>query len=112
MFKIVQTQTYSWPVSVEFPTDKGRVEKAQFDIEFKRLSQTRLNEIRDSIEKGTTTDIELAREVIMGWDGITDENGPVPYSESAREQLLDVPLVASAIIMALFSSIAGAKRKN
>lgn len=112
MFKIVQTQTYSWPVSVEFPTDKGRVEKAQFDIEFKRLSQSRLNEIRDSIEKGTTTDIELAREVIMGWDGITDENGPVPYSESAREQLLDVPLVASAIIMALFSSIAGAKRKN
>lgn len=112
MFKIVQTQTYTWPVSVEFPTDKGRVEKAQFDIEFKRLSQSRLNEIRDAIEKGATTDADLAREVIMGWDGITDESGPVPYSESAREQLLDVPLVASAIVVALFNSIAGAKRKN
>lgn len=112
MFKIAQTATYTWPVSVEFPTDGGRNEKASFDVEYKRLSQTRLNEIRDSIEKGTITDADLAREAITGWSGITDADGPVPYSETARDQLLDIPMVASAIVMALFSSIAGAKRKN
>lgn len=112
MFKIVQNPTYTWPVTVEFPADGGRVEKATFDIEFKRLTQTRLNEIRDAIEKGTITDADLAREAIVGWSGITDENGPVPYSEAARDQLLDIPLVAGAIVMAMFGSIAGAKRKN
>lgn len=112
MFKIVQNPTYTWPVTVEFPSDGGRVEKATFDIEFKRLTQTRLNEIRDAIEKGTITDGDLAREVITGWSGINDDKGPVPYSEAARDQLLDIPLVASAIVMAMFGSIAGAKRKN
>lgn len=112
MFKIVQEPTYSWPVSVEFPADGGRVEKSTFDIEFKRLTQTRLNEIREAIEKGTTSDVELAREVVVGWSGITDDSGPVPYSDAARDRLLDIPLVAGAIVMTMFSSIAGAKRKN
>ena len=106
MFKIAQSASYTWPVSVEVPTDGGRVEKATFDVQFKRLSQTRLNEIREAIEKGTITDADLAREVIVGWSGITDDTGAVPYSEAARDQLLDVPLVASAIVMSLFSSIA------
>lgn len=112
MFKIVQNPTYSWPVTVEFPSDGGRVEKATFDVEFKRLSQTRLNEITEAIGKSTITDGDLAREVIVGWSGITDENGAVPYSEAARDQLLDIPLVAGAIVMAMFNSITGAKRKN
>lgn len=112
MFKIVQTQTYTWPVNIEFPADGGRTEKAQFDIEFKRLNQTRLNEIRDAIEKGTITDLDLAREVIVSWKGITDESGEVPYSETAREQLLEVPRVATAVVVALFESLSGAKRKN
>ena len=58
------------------------------------------------------TDNELAREVMTGWSGITDADGVVPYSEAARDQLLDIPLVSASIVMALFSSIAGAKRKN
>lgn len=112
MFKIIQNPTYSWPVTVEFPADGGRVEKATFDIELRRLTQSRLNEIRDAIENGTTSDVELAREVVVGWSGITDENGEVPYSDAARDRLLDIPLVAGAIVMAMFTSIAGAKRKN
>lgn len=112
MFKIVQNPTYTWPVTVEMPVDGGRVEKATFDIEFKRLTQTRLNEIRDAIEKSAITDVDLSREVITDWSGITDADGPVPYSEAARDQLLDIPLVASAIVMAFFGSISGAKRKN
>jgi hypothetical protein len=112
MFKISQNPTYTWPVNVELPTDGGRVEKATFDVEFKRLTQTRLNEIKTAIESNQITDNELAREVMTGWSGITDADGVVPYSEAARDQLLDIPLVSASIVMALFSSIAGAKRKN
>lgn len=94
------------------PVDGGKTEKATFDAEFKRLNQTRLNEIREAVDKGNITDMELAKEVLVGWSGITDENGAVPYSEGARDKLLDIPLVATAIVYALFGSIAGAKRKN
>lgn len=112
MFKIVTTTEYTWPVSVQFPVDGGRTEKATFDAKFKRLTQTRLGELREAIEKGTTSDVEIARDVLVGWSGVSDDKGEVPYSEAARDTLLDVPLVAASIVMAMFESIAGAKRKN
>ena len=112
MFKIVQNPTYTWPVTLELPADGGKTEKATFDAEFKRLTQTRVEEIRHSVERGEMRDIDLAREVMTGWAGVVDADGPVPYSEKARDQLLDIPQVASAVVMALLGSISGAKRKN
>lgn len=112
MFKIVQNPTYTWPVTVELPTDGGKTEKATFDAEFKRLSQSRVEEIKQAVERGEMRDADLAREALVGWSGVVDENGQVPFSEKARDQLLDIPMVATAIIMALLGSISGAKRKN
>lgn len=112
MFKLIQPTSYTWPVTVELPIDGGRTEKATFDAEFKRLSQSRLEEIRGQIERNEIRDVDLVREVMVGWSGVTDGANPVPYSEAARDQLLDIPMVAASIVMSLFQSIAGAKRKN
>lgn len=112
MFKIVQNPTYSWPVTVELPTDGGKTEKATFDAEFKRLTQSRVDEIRQAVERGEMRDSDLAREALVGWSGVVDADGPVPYSEKARDQLLDIPMVSTAIVMALLGSLNGAKRKN
>ncbi len=112
MFKITQQPTYTWPVQVELPTDGGKVEKATFDVEFKRLTQSRVDEIRMAVERGEMRDIDLAREAMVGWTGVVDGDGPVPYSESARDQLLDIPMVSSAIVTALLGSLSGARRKN
>lgn len=112
MFKIVQNPTYSWPVTVELPTDGGKTEKATFDAEFKRLTQTRVDEIKKAVERGEMTDADLAREALVGWSGVVDGDGQVPYSEKARDQLLDIPMVSTAIVMALLGSLNGAKRKN
>lgn len=112
MFKIVQNPSYTWPVTVEIPGDGGKTEKATFDAEFKRLTASRVDEIRQSVERGEMRDVDLAREVLVGWSGIVDGDGQVPYSESARDQLLDIPMVATAIVMALLGSISGARRKN
>jgi len=112
MFKITQDPTYTWPVSIEFPTDGGKVEKATFDAEFKRLTQSRVDEIRQAVERNDMRDIDLAREALVGWSGIVDNGGPVPYSESARDQLLEIPMVATSIVVALLNSLAGARRKN
>jgi hypothetical protein len=113
MFVISQKATYTWPVSVDFPVDGGKTDRQTFDAEFKRMSQTRINEIRGLIERNEITDTELASEVLTGWSGVNDGNGDaVPFSEGARNQLLDVPLVASAVVMAWLGSRTGVKRKN
>lgn len=112
MFKIETSPEYSWPVAVELPTDGGRTEKATFDAKFKRLTQSRIDEIRKAVEAGEMRDADLAREALVGWSGVVDGNGDVPYSEAARDQLLEIPMVATAIVMALLGSISGAKRKN
>lgn len=112
MFKIVHSPTYAWPVSVELPAGGGKTEKATFDAEFKRLTQSRIDEIRQAVERGEMRDCDLAREALIGWAGVVDCDGEVPYSEKARDQLLDIPMVSTAIVMALLGSISGAKRKN
>ena len=113
MFVISQKPSYSWPVEVHFPVDGGKTDRQTFDAEFKRMTQTRINEIRELIEKNQITDTELAREVLVGWEGVNDANSDaVPFTERSRDQLLDVPLVASAVVMAWLSSLTGIKRKN
>lgn len=113
MFSIAKTVIdYSWPVAVVFPADGGKVEKSTFDAIFKRVSQTRIQEIRDAITEGKITDVQLASEVLVGWNGITDGADPIPFSESARAQVLDIPTVAAAIVRAWFESLSGAPRKN
>lgn len=113
MFVISQKTSYTWPVTVEFPVDGGKTDKQTFDAEFKRVPASRMAELREAIEANRTTDIELAREVMVGWAGVTDGNGEeVPFSEGTRDRLLDVPLVAAAVVLAWLGSLSGVKRKN
>lgn len=113
MFVISQKTSYTWPVTVHFPVDGGKTDRQTFDAEFKRLTQTRINEIRSSIENNQTSDTALAGEVLVGWEGVNDGNGDaVPFSESARDKLLDIPLVASAVVMSWLGSLTGVKVKN
>jgi hypothetical protein len=112
MFVLSQSTSYTWPVTVEFPADGGRTEKQTFDAEFKRLSQTRVKELADAIQSGELTDADVATEVMLGWSGVTDGSDEVPFSQAALKQLLDLPLVASSIVVAYFGSLSGAKRKN
>ena len=114
MFVITQSETYSWPVEVKVPIDNGRFETQKFDAVFKRVSQSRLQEItKQSDTDSPVSDIDFAREVLRGWKGITDANGEdVPYSETMRDELLNIPRVAYSIVIAFNESLSGAKRKN
>ena len=112
-FKLDQSGTYKWPVTVEVPVDDGRHDKQKFDGEFKRITQSRIREMGQLIETGDLTDVDLVKEVLVGWDGIEDDQGnELKFSQAKLKQLLDVPMVATAIATAFFDSIAGAKRKN
>jgi hypothetical protein len=120
-FVLKQSASYTWPVPLLIPVDGGRREKHSFDAEFKRLPQSRINEIiklARALEVGRGDDEMLddktaAKEILIGWSGITDDNAKdVPFSESALDQLLEIPTVAGQIIKAWFNSMDVAKRGN
>lgn len=121
-FVLKQSASYTWPVPLLIPVDGGRREKHSFDAEFKRLPQTRIDEIirlARMIEagKGETEDeqtmAKIPSEILIGWSGITDDNGKdVPFSEAALSQLLEIPTIAGQIVKAWFESMEVAKRKN
>lgn len=112
-FVLSQSESYTWPVVVEFPISGGRFDKQTFDVEFKRLPQSRIREIWDAISAGELTDDDLCNEVVTGWAGVQDaKGGEVPFSEKAKADLLNISLVASSIVTAWLDSLAKAKRKN
>lgn len=112
MFKLAQSPTYTWTVTLEVPVSGNRTEKHTFDAEFKRLPQSRVEEIGQQLSTGELTDSALAREVVVGWSGVFDDSEPVPFSQSALNQMLEIHGMATAIGMAFLNSIYGAKRKN
>jgi hypothetical protein len=112
-FVLKQTDSFSWPVSIELPVDGGRHEKQTFDVQFKRMPQKWIRDIAKKIDADQVIDVDVAREVVVGWSGITDDAGKeVPFSQKALEQLLDVPTLAGSVVMEFFKATAGVKAKN
>lgn len=112
MFKITQTPTYFWPVKVKLPTDGGQFEEQTFDAKFKRLPQSEVDTMRADVLDGKASDIPLARKLLVGWKGVMSGEDDVPFSETARDQVLDIPGVATAVVVAFVESLSGARRGN
>ena len=112
MFKIDQSNVYMWPVTVHLPVDGGKHYPQTFDAAFKRLPQSRLEALLKGAQEGTTTDRDIATEALVGWRGVTSDGVELPFSETVRDQLFEIPGVATAVTFALFESVTGAKRKN
>lgn len=114
MFKLAQTATYKWPVVFNAPADGGKFEKHTFELEFKRISQSKIDEI---VKKGDSDEAapasEFMKELIVGWKGILHEDGSeIEFSPSALEKLFDIPGVVLAVWKAYLASLSGAKAKN
>ena len=112
MFKLNQSTTYTWPVSVNIPTNGGQYDKQTFDGVFKRITDARLKEIRAAIEADQITDAQFVRELMVDWKGVTDDGSDVPFSQEALDQMLNIPGVAAAVVVAVVESLSGLKRKN
>lgn len=121
-FVLKQSATYSWPVTLVLPVDGGRREKHTFEGEFRRLPQTRINEIvrqARAMERGRINEDEVledqdaAKEILVGWSGVVDDDGAeMPFTDKLLDQLLEIPTVAGQIVRAWFESLEVAKRKN
>lgn len=121
-FVLAKSATYTWPVPIVLAGDDGARVKETFDGEFRRLPQSRINEIvkqaraaerASASEEDLIEDQAVAREILAGWSGVTDADGKeIPFSESALTKLLEIPTVAGQIIQVWFDSLSQAKRKN
>lgn len=121
-FVLKQSDSYTWPVTLVIPVDGGRREKHTFDAEFKRLPQTRINEIvrqAKGISDGASDDAVMLEdqsacaELLVGWSNVVDDSGEeIPFSVKALDQLLELPTIAAQIIRAWTESLEIAKRKN
>ena len=121
-FVLSKSATYVWPVRISLATDGGKTTVETLDVEFRRLPQSRINEIvrqARAAERGRgddedqIEDQDAAREIIAGWDGVTADDGKeIPFSEAALAQLLEIPTVAGQIVKAWFESLKEGKRKN
>lgn len=124
MFTLDLSDSYRWPVSIDVP-DNGRHKAMTFDGEFQRLPQDRINELHalmhqrmvamqaGEISADLIDDRAIADEVLIGWSSIVDRDGEeVPYSDTLKLKLLQVPAAAAAIVNAWGESLRRAKTKN
>lgn len=119
---------YVWPVTFEVPADGGKWERQSFDGHFARLGQERVNHLLEAVQRRITavrrgepldddlaelTDIAIADEILIGWGGITDEDGnEVPFTAQTKARVLGVETVAAAVVSAWAESLQGSQAKK
>jgi hypothetical protein len=127
-FILSQSATYSWPVTYEMPIDGGRFRRVSFEVIFRRMPQSRVEEIlaqqqqlMKAAERGDPNLVQLlaearqhATEVLAGWNGVkeTDDGDDVPFTDSACREFLEVPGMAATVLQAFGEGLKLAKEKN
>lgn len=113
MFCIDQNPSYTAPVAVKMPGDKGKFTTVKFNARFKRVSLTEFEALNAAIREKTMTDAQLIDEVLVGWGDVENKNGePVEFTPENLEVLLDIFPVRPSIVQAFFDSIHLGAAKN
>ena len=103
-FVIDQNPTYKWKVVVKINSD-GEVSEEIFTAHFKNISQSRFKEMLKMVEDKQIEDVDVAKEVLLGWEDLVDGNGDeVPFNKKTLLQLLEVRGFATAVGFAFFES--------
>jgi len=92
-FVLKKSNTVKWPITFQKAADGGKFKKQTFTAVFKEVGRDQFNEL---VEKG---DIALVNEILLGWEGIQDEEKvDVPFSDENKAILLDDFAIMKAII--------------
>ena len=104
-----KVKTFKWPVEVKEPSvDRaGEFDTFEFVALFKRV---KLSEIE---QMGDDSGLPLLKKVLVGWEGIEDEDGnPVPFSSKELELFADDVDWLKAVLSAYTSTYAEAEAGN
>src|SRR3990167_11285250 len=108
-FKRTQKPTFSTPVTVSIPNERGGFDKSTFVARFSRPSTDELKALR---EAGLTNE-DLVRKQLVGWE-MKDEDTKedVPFNEIEVEALLQISPTPYATAQAFWEAVNGARSKN
>lgn len=101
-------KTFKWPVKVEEPADGGVFETSTFDAVFKRVTKSFFQKVA-----AKDNDLALLNSILVGWEGIEDEEGkPIPFSFAAMKELADDTFWTRGVLQAYVETFEGAKLGN
>ena len=100
MFVFVKDYRFRWPVKVEVPVD-GAYETQEFTGRFRVLEEAELQAV---VQQG---DEALANAVMVGFEDVSIDGAPVPYSAELLERMLQQRHVRRAVGVAYFEAMNG-----
>ncbi len=124
MFILKKEATFTHPIKFYTPADGGTQKEETFDAVFKILPQSRINEIGAQAQKKEKelkegiidgidiSDLQIADEILVGWEGITNGNEPVVFTKSTKKQVLDIAGLANVLVTEYLKIVAQQKVKN
>lgn len=112
MFTIASSPAFWAKVRLSQTAEDGRRNEGQIECQFKRRGRTELTAVLESL-KGEKVTIEMVEEHLVGWKGVKDETGEMPYTPENLRKLCElVPSAPISIIKAYLDASAGAREGN
>lgn len=109
MFVVSEKPTFTHDVEVRVPTDGGFTDQ-KFKATFEVMPTETFAEYNMSDAASST---EFLRAVVKHMDELVDrDERPVPYSDTMRDRLLNVPYLRSALARTYFKAVGGATLGN
>lgn len=105
MFRLGQSNQFSYPVNVEIVGDGGVRKTHTFTAQYKRIDRDEFDAIVDQVRAGELKDRDLVDRVLVGWKDVQDEDGnELPYGDAGKEALYSVLPVLPAIAAAFLEA--------
>jgi hypothetical protein len=115
MFVMQQPATFKWPVKVPVPVD-GKYQYAEFTGTFPNMTEEELAKLlsNDAVGGPTRTDTQVAREVLLSFEGVkTPEGTDLECNDVSKAALLHGQRVAAAVVATFLAAVRGmAAEKN
>lgn len=114
MFRLVERYDFDWPVDIRKPVGLGARGQPKFEthritVTFRALP---LDEAADAME-GDAPREPLLERVVIGWDGVQDEDGEaLPCTPENVRRLCRIGYVGAALTEAYFRALTGRAEKN
>ncbi|MEZ5752859.1 MAG: hypothetical protein R3D60_13145 [Paracoccaceae bacterium] len=105
MLKLSRNPEFSHKVKIRVPVDGGYADH-EITARFRVVPWSELG----SIEANPA---EQLRRIWVGWDGIVDDdNAAIPFSDEARDRMIDMMFIRVPLLRAYVEAVGGAKRGN
>ena len=103
-FVLDQRPFYKWKVDINVVVD-GKESTESFIALFKNVTQSRFKEMIKMVEEKQLEDVDIAKEVLMGWEEMENEDGTdVEFNKANLNKALDVMGFATAVGFAFMES--------